>query len=614
MFGVAMLLTACQTGTTQPTQAPGTTPKTDVKSEDFYSVYTQEIGTLNYLSTNKSVDADAIASFCDPLILVDKFGGYEAGMALSWSQSEDGLTWTFNIRPNVKWLTWDGKEYGPNITAQDWVDAAEYILDPNFASYTVDFVLDFIAGANEYYDSRSPVEEGEEEKTPLDFSTVGVKAVDEYTLQYTTLDVCPFFPSLVTYSCFLPISKQFVEEIGGIDNFGTDKDKFLYYGEYLFKTWTLDQEWTFVKNEKYYLADRVHVNLRNYVQILEPKVALEMYKRGEISAAAISSDQLDGAMADPELAPYVFRTTPNSSSWYWYFNYGSPNTNLVAAAKNENFRQAIMAAFDRTTYLSVANKNDPNFLKRNTLNVWGLSVDENGKDYMTYGRLQEIEERDSYQPEKAMGYLNQAKEELGSSVTWPISILITVGASEAAINRAEILKQSLEENLEDNVVVDFLMYTNDTYYQVQEEAAFDFTQGGWIPDYADPSSYLEINQVNGYIGDRYKFGECEQWVVFDEMMKAAKAQTSSLSARFEAMAEAECYIIDHALVIPISASGGNYAINNIQNPYDSLDRIKYGLCNSMFKDRIYGTKPLTTEEREAQRLEYEAEAAAMASK
>lgn len=569
-----------------------------VMGEDFYYIYTSEVGTLNHLVTNKTVDAEAIGRFVDPLINVDKFGGYYPGMALEWNQSEDGLTWTLKLREGVQWLRYDGTEYA-EITAQDYVDAIEYIANPELASLSADMVLSFVKNAREYY-----------EGTVTEFAEVGVKAIDKYTLEYTTYEPTPFFPSLLTYSCYLPVCKQFIEEeIGGMANFGTEKENYLFFGEFLMKDWQRDQEHTYVKNEKFYYADRVHIGTINLVMVQDTKVALEMYKRGEISAAPIVADQYDVAMADPELAPYVFRTSTTSASWYYHFNHRSPNANFTAALDNANFRKAIFSSLNRSTMLSISSKLDPDFLKRNTLNIWGLSVDENGKDYMTYGKLPEIEARDSFDADAAKEYLAKAKEELGDTVTWPLTIQLSTQQTDASMDLSRVMKQMIEEALGGDVLVEFATFTADQYYAFQEAGNYDMTSSGWSPDYADPSSYLEINEVEGYIGKRLSFGNSAEWQEFDAMMKEGKTKTV-LSERFEIFAKAEAYIIENALVLPYRANGGNYSINNMINPYDALSSTPYGLCAHQFRDRIYGEKPLTVEERKVLKAEFDAEKAA----
>ena len=112
------------------------------------------------------------------------------GLTESWEISEDGLTYTFHIRDNATWVTWEG-EYYANVTADDFVASLEYVLDRANGSTSAGFAYPVIKNAKAYYMQKI-----------TDFSQVGVKAADEHTLVYTLEEPCPYFLSLTSYMCF----------------------------------------------------------------------------------------------------------------------------------------------------------------------------------------------------------------------------------------------------------------------------------------------------------------------------------------------------------------------------------------------------------------------------
>lgn len=588
----------------------------EIVSEDFHSYSGSDITVLNPLVTFYAPDFQVNSYLMDPLVMINNKGDIEPGLATSWEKSADGLKWTFKIREGVMWLRNDGTEYA-EITSQDFIDSMTYLLDPATASLSVDFALQFIEGAADYYSAmgayNTAVADGDTSAVPPDITTVGVKAVDKYTVEYTQTWDIPYFLSYATFTHLIPISKAFVEEIGGIAEYGTTKENYLGYGAFLFKTWDVGEKWEFTKNEKYYLADRIHINNMSFVMLADYNTIYEMFKRGEIIAAPLVGSIYDMALADPEVEPYIFRTRTLVDSWQYYFNVNSERTpeteNLLPAIQNLNFRKAIFAAFNRTAILSVSTKITPEDMRRNSINTRGWIFDDTGKDYMDFGNLSKYEDPsyDSYNPDLAKTLIETAKTELGSSVTWPVTIQLLVQSDDAsAVQEANVIKQSIEETLgTDNVVVAFQEFVGLDYFEKQNAGAYDFTRGGWIPDYADPAAFLEIYQASGYIGSMNGIDQLPEYDEFNSMIEEAK-YISDKTARYEALAAVEEYMIDNALVLPMQGSGGNFSINKVINPYEGFQLNPIGLCSTSMLDVIVGTTPLTPEEREAQKAAFDA--------
>lgn len=197
------------------------------EGNSFRTLYSGEITTLNYLVTTTTNEFSLLANMIDTLLEYDKYGQIKPSLAESWSVSDDGLVWTFKLRENATWVTYEGT-YVADVTAPDFVAAAKYILDDKNASNSADILISVLAGAEEYYDSTIPPEEGEATPAPVDFATVGVKALDKYTVEYTLSAPCPYFESMVVYVPFMPVYEPFLLEKG--DNFGIadSPDSILY--------------------------------------------------------------------------------------------------------------------------------------------------------------------------------------------------------------------------------------------------------------------------------------------------------------------------------------------------------------------------------------------------
>ena len=147
----------------------------------YRTLYSAEITTLNYLTTATTNEFSLAANVIDTLVEYDKYGQVQPSLAESWEYDEETMTYTFKIREGAKWVKADGTVYA-DVTAHDFVTAAKYILDAANASSTANIFYSVIAGAEAYYLGTSTPEEGQEPYPVMDWETVGVKAVDDYTL------------------------------------------------------------------------------------------------------------------------------------------------------------------------------------------------------------------------------------------------------------------------------------------------------------------------------------------------------------------------------------------------------------------------------------------------
>ena len=276
MLSLVMILSLCagcgDTGT-QPggTDAPnnsgnaGTdvpeTPKDPLTgiayAEDtvYTYLYGSEITSMNYLTTSVSQNQKSLANFIDTLVEYDCYGNVVPCLAESWGCSDDGLTWTFQLRKDAKWFDCEGKEVAP-VTAHDFVYAARLVADPKFDSDMPDMLTKYIVNGIELYNGVID-----------DFTQLGVEAKDDYTLVYHLRQPCAYFVTLLTYGCYLPIYGEFYESLK-VENpepvinddgtegepitneFGTDRDKILYCGAYICSSWQPQEEYVWVKNEQ----------------------------------------------------------------------------------------------------------------------------------------------------------------------------------------------------------------------------------------------------------------------------------------------------------------------------------------------------------------------------
>ncbi len=552
----------------------------------------------------------------------DQYGNLKGDMAKSWEVSDDGLTYTYHLRKGVPWVDSEGNEYGADVTANDFVTGLKHAVDVQ--SETLYIVADSIKGLSDYIDGKTN-----------DFSTVGVKAVDDYTLQYTLNKPEPFWNSKTTYGILYPINEEFLKSKG--KDFGKPTpDSILYNGPFILANNTAKSVIEYTKNESYWDPKNVHLDTVKwtYNDGSDPDGLFKSYENGELSLARVypnSPGYKDVTKAYPDGVTWS-QTGGSTYNLTFNFNRGTFDATSKTTDKEKedtqkaildrNFRLAILFGFDKKSYnaQSVGEEGATKAL-RNTL-VPADFVEIGGKPYGdtvasklkaldsdAFGDVNLSDGQDGYyNADKAKEYMEKAKTELeAKGVQFPIHLDMPVEeTSEISVNMVKSLKKSVETSLgSDNVVVDVQLLNEDKYlaatYQATTGQAGDFditNASGWGPDYTDPSSYLNI--YDSRKGDMIHTLGLEASAVvqgtdpstaakkainlseYDALLDKAAAITDDLDARYTAYADAEAWLLDNALQVPIYADGGTPRVTNVvpfSGPYGwagiAANKLKY---------------------------------------
>lgn len=604
LLALTLALILLLTGLAGCTGKSGQTSTNGQDKEVEYSVlYSGEITTLNYLVTSSTAEFALAANLVDSLIDFDRYGVPVPCLATEWSSSEDGLVWTFKIREGVKWVTHEGKEYA-ELTAQDFVDAAKYILNPANESKTANILYSVIKNAEEYYNGEI-----------TDFNEVGVKAISDYELQYTLKKPTPYFLSMVNYVCFLPANGKFLEEVG--DKFGTDNVNFLYNGAYIMETFEPQNRRVLVKNPTYWdkdnvFIDRIKMTYNQEAATLGP----ELFVRGEVDYADIPSSLVEEWMQDPSKKDLI---RPNRTSFYTYFYALNFNPkfdeeyepeNWKIAVNNRNFRKSLFHALDRVAAMTTAEPYNPKERLLNTITPKNF-VSYEGIDYTEFGKLKEFTETDSFNPDLALKYRDEAKKELEGKVKFPVIVYMPYnsGSTEWA-NRAQVIEQQMENLLGKDyidIVIEAKPPTN-FLSEVRRSGKYAMLECNWGPDYADPETYTDPF----YPGGTYNFPEYVEdyndpngQKRYTNLVDAAKAEVLDIKKRYELFAEAEAFLIEEAFLIPYAVGGGGYSASRL-NPFESMYS-PFGVSPERYKGHKLLEKPMNTEQfyQELQKWEQE---------
>lgn len=571
--------------------------KTSGKTYNY--VYGSDPATLDYLATNKKNMTTAVSNGVDGLFENDQYGNLKPSVAEDWSVSQDGLTYTYKIRKGIKWYTSDGEEYA-NVTAKDFMTGLKHAADTN--SEAIYLLQNSVKGLNDYLSG-----------TNKDFSNVGIKAVDDYTLQYTLSQPEPYWNSKLTYSVTWPVNGDFLKSKGKDFGKSTDPTSILYNGPYLLKALTTKSSIEFTKNENYWDKDHVYFdNIKLTYDDGSDQESLERnFTDGVYNLARLFPTSSNYSKVEKQYKDNIFYTQPGSAVEGVGINidrqtYGHTSkendqqkTSTKTALLNKDFRQSLGFAIDRTNYAAQLNGKEGGSTAVRNIFVKPDFVQADGKDFGTmvmdqlpsYGdEWSGVNLADSqdglYNPEKAKAEFAKAKEALqAEGVQFPIHLDVPVNqSSKITVNQVQSIKQSVESALgKDNVVLDIHQLSADDFnnitYSASNAAAedWDLSVGvAWDPDYLDPSTYLDVlkttssENTKSFMGYDDPNSQAVQKVglkEYDQLVEDASKETTDLKARYEKYAKAQAWLTDSALYLPTTTYNGAAAVISRIKPF-----------------------------------------------
>lgn len=603
------------------------TPALAQEGSTYRMLYSGEATTLNYLITASTNEYAIAANVIDTLIEYDRLGQVQPSLAESWEESEDGLTWTFYLRKGVQWIN-SKAEPVAELKAQDFVDAAQYILNAQNASSTSDIMYSVIAGAEEYFDGTDTPAEGEEPAPKTEWETVGVKALDDYTLQYTLLAPTPYFLSMLTYVTFMPVNGEFLREKGADFGLATGNDTILYNGAYYLSTYNPQEKRVYTKNPYNWDAEHVFIdNIESTFNKEATTISPEMYKRGEIDYAEIDTAIARQWLQDPATADLIRPVRQSSFSYFYALNFNPQfdavyePENWALAVNNVNFRKAIYHGLDRVKAMLPTEPENPESIVFNTITP-PQTVELNGLEYTQMGDLAPITAQgiDTFNAEKAKEYAAAAKAELeAAGATFPIKILTSYNPNVVSwAEECQVVEQQLEELLGSDFIDVIIEAGPSTGFlsAVRRSGNYALLKCNWGPDYTDPSTFTDPFHRGGnynfpeYITDTDQNGK-NKFDVYEELVAAGKAITNDMMARFEAFAKAEAYLINEGFVIPFGYGNGGYIASRI-NPFEE-QYSPVGISRNRYKGQHLLDEPMNTDRYFDAMDQWEKERAALAN-
>ncbi len=495
------------------------------------------VSSLDVISMDTAVATDGTSFIAQTMCLaglmeLDESQNPIPDLAESYEVSDDGLVYTFKIRDDANWSN------GDPVTAADFVYGWQRVVDPEIASeYNWMMETANIVNGN-CYDTESG----------LTKEDLGVKALDEKTLEVTLNKPTGFFLSLMAFPVFFPANQAFVESCG--DQYALSVDNILSCGPYTFSAWTAGYSYEFDLNEGYWDYDNyVAANGAEKVVfrvIADTQTSLLEYESGNLQTVILSGEQVN---ANKDAEGYTSKLTG-----YLYYLLLNINNSDNEDLQNLNIRQALSYALDRETIAAALN--DGSVAAEGIVPFALAGNPETGADFREdSGKLV------SYDVETAKKYYADGVAELGHDVT--IELLYGTDEGDSVIKAAEQIQSYLEE-------VGFTVNLNGKpkkeRLSLQTEHSFEVSLTRWGPDYGDPQTYMDLflstntsNNQGGWASVLYD----------DKVLDAESGQVSSLE-RWNDFVEAEKVLVqDEAAVIPVFQAGGAMLIS------PSIDGIQF---------------------------------------
>ena len=530
--------------------------------KNYSYVYTADPDTLDYTVSNKRATNEIMANVVDGLLESDKYGNLVPSLAEDWTVSKDGLTYTYKLREGVKWYTSDGEEYA-DVTAKDFVTSLKHAADSKSDGLYI--VQKSIKGLDDYVNGKI-----------TDFSQVGVKAVDDSTVQYTLNQPESFWNSKTTMGILFPINEEFLKSKGDKFAQGTDPTSVLYNGPFILKSITSKSQISLEKNPNYWDKEKVKIDTVkfSYYDGQDTESLVRGFSDGNYTIARLFPNSSNFASVKKQYGDNIVYTPQGSGTFFVTTNIDRQSyehtSKTTDAQKSSTKKEEAADKQLRNTFVP------PTFVQANG-KEFGSIVEENLASYGDEWKGVKLDDAQDgfYNPEKAKAEFAKAKEALqAQGVNFPIHLDLPVSQSDkAGIQQASSFKQSVESALgKDNVVVDLQQMSeddfNNTGYFANSAAQkdYDLSTSGWTPDYQDPSTYLDVfDPTNGGLLQAIGIepGQNQDVVSalglndYKALNDDANKETSDTSVRYEKYANSQAWLTDSGLTLPSISNGAN---------------------------------------------------------
>lgn len=434
--------------------------------------------------------------------------------------SDDGKTYTIKLREDAVWSNDDP------VTAKDFEYAWKKMIDPANGFVYSFLVKDTILNADEISDGKKPVDE------------LGVKAIDDFTLEVKLKEAKPYFTSVLAFPTFFPQNQKAVEEFG--TEYGTTGEKTVYNGPFIVENWKqTDLSWDLKKNEKYWDHENVKSDHIHYEVIKEASTALNLFEDGQLDVATITGELAKQNQSNPDYHSYPTATMN-------YIRLNQERQGKATPLKNENLRKALALGIDKENLVNniIADGSKPLY---GAVTEGFVSNPETGIDFR-----EEAGDLMKYDKDEALKYWELAKKELGDKIT--LDLMVTDDGSYKKMG--ESLQGSLEK-LFSGLTINVTALPTETALNLSRESDYDMFLIYWTPDYQDPISTLSMLRT----GNDRNYSNAKFDALLDD---ASQKYATDLGRRWETLIAAEKEAIETTAGMIIISQNQQSVLQNPQ--------------------------------------------------
>ena len=459
---------------------------------------------------NNGEASQIIAAVHEPMLRRDSEGGWIPGLMTDYQTNEDHTVHTLTLREGAKWSD------GTDITVEDIVYSYQRALDPELGS-AIAYRYFPILNAEAFYKGEVGADE------------LGVKAVDDKTIEITTAEPCDFFVDMMTSAGFAPIQKAAGEKYG--DLYGTDVDKVVSSGPFVLTEWTHKNSMVLEKNENYWDAENVKLERVDVTITADTNTLTGMYQSGELGVMRVSNDMLD---------VYAGENIVTNSRMKVTFIEFNPNNEFLS---NKNIREAFSIAFNRTLMAE-------QIMGNGDLAAYGLVppgvLGLDGGDFREQAGNVVTDANDPAEIEHAQELLQTGLDELGKTVED-----LQNGFSIQCLSGGQTQAQAIQNMWKTNLGVEMPVSVLDmnVLLPMLMEGTFDCViGGGQDSDYRDPQGFMQ------FIYDEGKWDNEE----FRSLVELAHTQVGN--ERIQTWMDIEKMVLENFIYIPQLYAENNWAV------------------------------------------------------
>ena len=453
------------------------------------------------------------------------------GVAKTWDISNDGRVYTFYLRENAKWS--NGDAHTADDYVWSWWRALQTTLGNQYA-----YMLFPIKNAKRYYDGETS-----------DFSDVGVKAINNRTLQVTLTNPTPYFLQLLDHYSLFPVHQATIEKFGRADERGTRwsyEGNLVGNGPYKLEEWKINRHITVTKNPYYWDEANVSINSIVFKPVDNAVTEERMFRAGALHVtSSIPADKI--AIYQEKSAPEL-KITPYLGTYFYRLNINTPQL------QDKRVRRALGMAIDRKQLVD-------NITKGGQIPAYTMTP-PGTMGYFPESTL-------NFDPEAAKRLLAEAGYPNGEGFP-PIEILYNTneGHRKIAVALQEMWKNYL------NIDIKLLNQEWKVYLATESAGDYQISRGGWIGDYVDPNNFLDMFLCNG---GNNRTGWCNE--EYDRLILEVAPSQSSHEQRLKIFQQAETILLEDMPIIPV------YTYTSIKLLHPSVRNFDDNILNqAMYKD------------------------------